>query len=83
MIPRKAVHQGRAYLMNAEQRLEIRPISIQSQEGEQVVVARGLQAGDQLIVNDLIPVIPGMPLLVENQASVANKAAEPQPTGIR
>lgn len=83
VIPRKAVHQGRVYVMNAEQRLEIRPITIQSQEGEQVVIASGLAVGEQLIVNDLIPVIPGMPLLAKNQASAADKPAEPQPEGVR
>lgn len=63
VIPRRALHQGRVYLVNAEKRLEIRPIEIQAQEGESIVVAKGLNAGEQLVVNDLIPVIAGMPLL--------------------
>ncbi|TXH68508.1 MAG: hypothetical protein E6Q83_13895 [Thiothrix sp.] len=62
VIPRHAVHEGRVYLMNANDQLEIRPIQIAYEEGEAVVVASGLQVGERVVVNDLIPVIAGMPL---------------------
>lgn len=62
IIPRKALHQGRVYLVNKEQKLEIRDVDVMAQQGDQVVIAAGLEEGEQVIVNDLIPVIPGMPL---------------------
>jgi len=62
VIPYKALHQGRVYLMNEKDRLEIRPVEVLLLQGEMAVIASGLNAGDRLIVNDLIPVIPGMPL---------------------
>lgn len=62
VIPYKALHQGRVYLVNAEDKLEIRPVQVLLLQGELAVIDTGLNVGDQLIVNDLIPVIPGMPL---------------------
>ena len=62
VIPYKALHQGRVYLVDADGKLEIRPVEVLLLQGEMAVIDKGLSAGDQLIVNDLIPVIPGMPL---------------------
>ena len=62
LIPRTALHQGRAYVMNAADELEIRPVKARWQDSQQVLVSEGLDAGERLVVNDLIPVIPGMPL---------------------
>ena len=62
VIPYKALHQGRVYLVGADGKLEIRPVEVLLLQGEMAVIDKGLRAGDQLIVNDLIPVIPGMPL---------------------
>ncbi|MEH6576730.1 MAG: HlyD family efflux transporter periplasmic adaptor subunit [Amphritea sp.] len=63
VIPRKALHEGRVYIANAEQRLEIRPVKVQFHQGNLVVIEAGLKEGEQLIINDLVPVIEGMPLL--------------------
>ncbi len=76
VIPRSSVHQGRVYLVDKANKLEIRPIDIQYQEGEQVVVGNGLNTGEQLVLNDLIPVIPGMPLAPQTHLPHANRKAE-------
>lgn len=79
VIPRKALHQERVYIVNEEQALEIRDVEIQALQSNQAVIAAGLEEGEQVIVNDLIPVIPGMPLApMENgkllvQAETSNK----------
>lgn len=62
VIPRKAVHQGRVYLVDEDDKLEIREVEVQALQNDKVVIGAGLQQGDQLIINDLIPVIEGMPL---------------------
>ncbi|SIS89652.1 efflux RND transporter periplasmic adaptor subunit [Neptunomonas antarctica] len=62
IIPRSALHEGRVYIANADQQLEIRPVSVQFQQGNLLVIDAGLNAGEQIIINDLIPVIEGMPL---------------------
>jgi multidrug efflux pump subunit AcrA (membrane-fusion protein) len=67
VIPRTALHQGRAYVMGEGDALEIRPVRQRWQDGQRVVVADGLNVGERLVVNDLIPVIPGMPLRTRTQ----------------
>lgn len=74
VIPRKAIHSGRAFIVNKEKQLEIRPLDIQSRQGNRAVIRAGLTEGEQLIVNDLVPVIKGMPLkpqLVANTIDVS------------
>jgi multidrug efflux pump subunit AcrA (membrane-fusion protein) len=62
IIPRKSIHSGRAFIVNKEKKLEIRKLDIQSRQGNIAIIRNGLNSGDQLIVNDLVPVIAGMPL---------------------
>ncbi len=69
VIPRSALHEGRVFLVNAQQRLEIRPVQVLFQQGDLLVIEAGLNANEQLIINDLIPVIEGMPLLPEVDTS--------------
>ncbi len=64
VIPRKAVHQGRVYIANTDDRLEIRSIDIQLTQGDMVVVRSGVEPGERVVITDLIPVIEGMPLEV-------------------
>ncbi|MCK5726764.1 MAG: hypothetical protein KAH22_08075 [Thiotrichaceae bacterium] len=67
VIPRSAVHLGRVYVIDNKQRLAIHDLKIQSRQGSQVIVSKGLKVGDTLIVNDLIPVIVGMRLKASEQ----------------
>ena len=64
VVPRRAIHEGRIYLADADDRLEIRPVDIQLTQGELAVVRGGLEPGERVIVTDLVPVIEGMPLSV-------------------
>jgi len=62
VIPRKAVHQGRVYVANANNQLEIRPVSILHIQGPLVVIDQGIVEGEKIIITDVIPVIEGLPL---------------------
>jgi len=62
VIPRKAVHQGRLYIADKEKRLAIKPVNVQFQQGPLAIVTDGISEGEQIIINDIIPVIEGMPL---------------------
>ncbi|WP_022952979.1 efflux RND transporter periplasmic adaptor subunit [Leucothrix mucor] len=62
VIPREAVHEGRAYVVGADNKLEIRPVTPMMTQGNLVVIADGLSVGDQVIISDLVPVIEGLPL---------------------
>lgn len=68
VIPASALHKGKVYLINEEQRLEIRKVKPMFIQGGAAVIAKGLEAGEKLIVSDLIPATEGM--LVE---AVADK----------
>jgi hypothetical protein len=68
VIPRKALHEGRVYIANAEDRLEIRPVEIKLVQGDLVVIRSGIEIDERVIVTDLIPVIEDMPLLVSTGA---------------
>ena len=62
VVPRSAVHQGRVYLINDANELEIRPVEVKATQGAYVVVSNGLDSGERIVIDDLIPVIDGMPL---------------------
>jgi len=66
VIPRKAIHQGRVYLANNEDRLAIRLVEVQLIQGDLAVIRSGIEDGERVIITDLVPVIEGMPLQVSN-----------------
>jgi multidrug resistance efflux pump len=60
-IPRETVHNGKEiWLRNAEGRLEVKPVSPVWSDGDNMLVAKGLQVGQELIVSDVASPIPGM-----------------------
>lgn len=62
IIPRQAIHQGRVYVADAENKLAIKPVVVRFHQGDLAVIEVGLQVGERVIINDLIPVIEAMPL---------------------
>ena len=61
VIPRTALHEGgRVYIVNKEQRLEVRRTEVGLTQPEFVVVARGLAGGEPVVLSDLVPAIEGM-----------------------
>jgi multidrug efflux pump subunit AcrA (membrane-fusion protein) len=79
VIPRKAIHHGRVYVVGEDQRLQIKPVEIQQHQGDLTIISSGLQEGDQIIISDLVPVIVGMPLLpivaTEYEAELIKRAS--------
>lgn len=73
VVPRKAVHQGRIYIANSENKLVIRPVDIQLIQANMVVIRSGVEAGERVIITDLIPVIEGMPLQVTAATNFEHK----------
>ncbi|KAG1661942.1 hypothetical protein GQR58_021216 [Nymphon striatum] len=67
VIPRKAIHENRVYVVSAENTLSIRPVQISYSQGQLVVIKEGLKEGDKIITSDLVPVIEGLKLeLIES-----------------
>ncbi|WP_375752451.1 efflux RND transporter periplasmic adaptor subunit [Vibrio sp. HN007] len=68
IIPERALHGSKIYIMNEEQKLEILYVEVLFRRDNQVVIRGDIEAGDKLILNDLLPAIEGMQL--RNGASV-------------
>ncbi|MBR9852408.1 MAG: hypothetical protein GYB27_23890 [Rhodobacteraceae bacterium] len=62
-IPSRAIHDGIVYLRNSEGRLELREVTRAWQQGDLVVIDKGLSAGDEIILDDILPAIPGIRIL--------------------
>ncbi len=60
VVPRSAVRAKTVYVMNAEQRLEIRPVEVLFNQADISVIKSGLNAGEQVLVSDLVPAVEGM-----------------------
>lgn len=60
VIPRKAVHEGRVYLLDENNRVVIRPVNVKFFQNELAIIRGGLKYGERVIVSDLYPVIEGV-----------------------
>lgn len=76
VIPRKALHQNRVYVVSDENTLAIRPIQISYSQGQLVVIKSGLKAGDKIVTSDLVPVIEGIKLEPIESEDFQNEIAE-------
>lgn len=59
VIPARAVHQGVVYLVDEDNRLQRREVRVSWQQGDQAVISEGLEQGDLLVLDDLVPAIDG------------------------
>ena len=62
VVPRSALHEGRAYLADDGDRLEIREVAVATHQEGVAVLAGGVEAGERLVLTDLVPAIEGMTL---------------------
>lgn len=60
VIPRTALHSGRAYLVGEGRRLRFREVTPDFAQDDFVVLKDGLTPGDVVVVSDLVPAIEGM-----------------------
>ncbi len=81
ILPRKAVHQGRIYIANEQNTLDIHAVNILFQQGDMIVLDGEKDSaliGKKIIISDVIPVIEGLPLKTieaeEYQKNLALKA---------
>lgn len=65
VVPERAIHGDKIYLMNADNRLEMRAVQIAYRRDNQVIITGDLQQGEKVILNDILPAIEGM-LVREN-----------------
>lgn len=60
-LPAQAVHGGdTVYLRDAEGRLEMREVTVAWTQAGESVIAKGIDAGDEVILDDIVPALPGL-----------------------
>ncbi len=63
VLPRVALHEGdRVWIMDKEDRLEIRPVSVLYRERKRVLVKGGLREGERIVVTPIPMPVPGLKL---------------------
>ena len=62
MVPERALHGDRIYLMDDNGKLDIRPVTVLYRQEGQVIIEGDVMAGDMLVLNDLLPAVEGMAL---------------------
>ncbi|MCK4709877.1 MAG: efflux RND transporter periplasmic adaptor subunit [Gammaproteobacteria bacterium] len=70
VIPRSALRNGQAYIVDNESRLEVRKIKKLYDQKNQSIIANGLKDGEQLVLTDLVPAVEGM--LLKSVSSANN-----------
>lgn len=79
VIPREALRAGdNVFVLNSDQRLEIRHVSVVHSSNTEAVIGDGVQPQDRVIISSIRNPIPGMiltPLIEDNQGSVAERGS--------
>ncbi|MCP3879143.1 MAG: efflux RND transporter periplasmic adaptor subunit [Sulfitobacter sp.] len=60
VVPTSALHDGKLYVLDQNDRLEIRPVKTLFIQGGATAIGKGLEAGETLVVSDLVPASAGM-----------------------
>jgi len=71
VVPRTAVHGKTVYLINQENRLEVRPVTVKFAQGNIAAISGGLEAGERVVVSDISPALDGMLLIPTDDAALA------------
>jgi len=76
VIPRDALHEKEIFIVNKQNQLERRPVKNAQVQGKMLLLSTGLQAGEQLIVSDVFPAIPGMQVKASVNATLQQSIAD-------
>ena len=63
IVPRNAVRDGAVYVISDDDRLQRRPVELLFEQADVAVIKSGVQAGDRVVVSDLVPAVEGMLLI--------------------
>lgn len=75
VVPRSAVRNGIVYLADNQNRLRRQPVEILFSQGEISIVAKGIEAGQNIVVSDLVPAVSGMLLQTSTDESLTESIA--------
>lgn len=75
LIPQRAVMQGPkgpfVFVVNAENKVEMRDVAAAAWQGDQWLIDGGLKSGERVVVNGLMKIGPGMPVQAVPAGSLA------------
>ena len=60
VVTRSAFHDSALYVVNAEDRLDIRPVTAGLVQGDLAAIDEGIDPGERVVVSDLVPAVAGM-----------------------
>ena len=72
LVPRSAVRAGSVLIADADNRLRRKQVQILFSQGEASVISAGVEAGERVVVSDLVPAVEGMLLQVEVDEVLSN-----------
>ena len=68
-LPDSAIHEGDlVYLRDPEGHLELREVAVAWRQAGQAILADGVAPGEEVILDDLVPAIPGMTVIPAGNA---------------
>ena len=81
VVPQLAVQQGShghlVYVVNNEGNAEVRPVVVGDYVGDKdIVVLTGLHAGDRVVIDGVLKVVPGQPVKIVEPGAAAAKSDE-------
>lgn len=65
VVPRSSVRAGVVYVADENNRLRRRPVKTLFSQGDVTVIDEGLEAGERVVVSDLVPAVEGMLLHIQ------------------
>lgn len=90
LVPTQAVQSGQdgtfVYIVNAEQKVELRPVTAAQRLGDESVILKGLAAGETVVTEGALRLIPGSKVQVRerpNSSGGAGGAGQPGPDSPR
>ncbi|EDM75674.1 efflux transporter, RND family, MFP subunit [Plesiocystis pacifica SIR-1] len=75
-LPTEAVHEGRVYVVDEDDRLEIREVEIGWSQESFVCVAEGIAVGERVTVSEVAPAVDGMRVAPRVDAFESSRLAE-------
>ena len=66
VVPRNAIRNDQAYVLNQDNRLDIRRVERLFDQGDYSVIGGGLEPGEKLILTDIVPAVEDMLLHEHN-----------------
>ena len=72
VIPRSSLRNGKVYVLDAQNRLQIRPVQKLYDQQDKSIIGGGLSDGERLVLTDLIPAIQGMLLKASDDQQTGN-----------